>query len=231
MNQIELNSLSLSIQNYVPLAQNDVVSTKELAERLNTSSKVILENARKCLPHKNIENGKPTFWSRAEVTILIEQMKTSNPNQSTFTGAVKAVSTDLTPALKIKKAFELMQEGYEEELAILRAKNAEKQAVIDRISNGKGCYSMNQTAKALKLPYGNITLFEKLRAMQILNQDNTPKQEQINNGNFKVVVKFINEKIGSKVVTLTTGKGLAYLAKRFNAEIDESVQADCGAAV
>ena len=222
------NSLSLSANADVPLAQNDVISTKSLAERLGTRPNVITENAKKCLPNKVIENGKPTLWNRAEVTVLLEFMKSNNNNQHNLSRSLIGTSTDLTPALKIKKALELMQEGYEEELAILRAKNAEKQALLDRIANGKGCYSMNQTAKALKLPYGNITLFEKLRGMQILNLDNTPKQEQINNGNFKVVVKFINEKVGNKTVTLTTGKGLVYLARKFNTEIDESVQADMG---
>lgn len=202
------------------------MSTKELANFLKTSPKVILENAKKCLPNKKIENGKPTYWNKAEVTILIEQMKNSNPNQHTFTGAVKAVSTDLTPALKLKKALDLAQEAYEEELQIIRARAELAESVVNRIADGKGCYTINQTAKALKLPYGNIKLFEKLRAMQILNLDNSPKQEQINNGNFKVVVKFINEKIGNKPVTLTTSKGLVYLAKKLNTEIDESVLPD-----
>ena len=193
------NSLSLSANADVPLAQNDVISTKSLAERLGTRPNVITENAKKCLPNKVIENGKPTLWNKAEVTVLLEFMKgNNNRTDLDLSNRLIGTSTDLTPALKIKKALELMQEGYEEELAILRAKNAEKQALLDRIANGKGCYSMNQTAKALKLPYGNITLFEKLRGMQILNLDNTPKQEQINNGNFKVVVKFINEKVGEQ---------------------------------
>jgi len=118
----------LSARNDVSLAQNDVsITTRELAEQLGTSPKVILENAKKCLPNKKIENGKPTYWRNEEVTILVEQLKTSNPNQHTFTGAVKAVSTDLTPALKLKKALDLAQEAYEEELAILRAKNIEMQ--------------------------------------------------------------------------------------------------------
>lgn len=202
------------------------MTTKELANFLKTSPKVILENAKKCLPNKKIENGKPTYWNKVEVTILIEQMKNSNPNQHTFTGAVKAVSTDLTPALKLKKALDLAQEAYEEELQIIRARAELAESVVNRIADGKGCYTMNQTAKALKLPYGNIKLFEKLRAMQILNLDNSPKQEQINNGNFKVVVKFINEKVGNKPVTLTTSKGLVYLAKKLNTEIDESVLPD-----
>ena len=83
-----------------------------------------------------------------------------------------------------------------------------------------------KAAKALKLPYGNIKLFERLRNEGLLNLDNTPRQEQVNQGNFKVVVKYVNEKIGNKVVTLVTGKGLVYLAKRFNTEIDPAVQAD-----
>ena len=99
---------------------------------------------------------------------------------------------------------------------------------IDTVStaDGTGCFSMNQTAKALKLPYGNIKLYERLRSEGILNADNSPKQEQVNAGHFKVVVKFVNEKIGNKPVTLTTGRGLVYLAKRFNTQIDESVKAD-----
>lgn len=39
----------------------------------------------------------PTYWNKAEVTVLIEQMKNSKPNQHTFTGAVKGISTELTP--------------------------------------------------------------------------------------------------------------------------------------
>lgn len=103
---------------------------------------------------------------------------------------------------------------------------AEKTAIVNRIVEGKGCYTMNQAAKALKLPYGNKTLFQNLRTLQVLNQDNSPKQEQINSGHFKVVVKHINDEIGSKPVTLVTGKGLVYLAKKFNAEIDESIHPD-----
>ena len=221
------NSVRVSANNDVSLVQNDVsITTRELAQQLGTRPNVITENAKKCLPNKKIENGKPTYWSKAEVTVLLEFMKSNNNRTDLdLSNRVIGTSTDLTPALKIKKAFELMQEGYEEELAILRQKNAEKQAVIDCIADGTGCFSMNQTAKALKLPYGNIKLYERLRSEGILNADNSPKQEQVNAGHFKVVVKFVNEKIGNKPVTLTTGRGLVYLAKRFNTQIDESVRA------
>ena len=203
------------------------ITTRQLAEQLGTRPNVITENAKKCLPNKKIENGKPTYWSKAEVTVLLEFMKSNNNRTDLdLSNRVIGTSTDLTPALRIRNAMLEMQAAYEDELAILRAKNAEKQAVIDRIANGTGCFSMNQTAKALKLPYGNIKLYERLRSEGILNADNSPKQEQVNNGHFKVVVKFVNEKVGNKPVTLTTGRGLVYLAKKFNTQIDESVRAD-----
>ena len=107
------------------LTKEKVMTTKEVAEQLGTSSKVVLENGKKCLPNKVIKNGKPTYWTEAEVTVLIEQMKTSNSNQSTFTGAVKAITTTLTPALMIKQAFDMANKAYQMELENLKAKNLE----------------------------------------------------------------------------------------------------------
>ena len=43
------------------LAPEKTMTTKELADFLGTSSKVVLENARKCLPNKMIENGYTDF--------------------------------------------------------------------------------------------------------------------------------------------------------------------------
>ena len=116
-----------------PALFDKAMTTRELAESLNTSPKVILENAKKCLPDKVIENGKPTYWTKAEITILLEQLKSSNQNQYTFTEAVKVVSTELTPALKIKKAFDLMNEGYQEEIARLKSINkAQAQKLVEQ---------------------------------------------------------------------------------------------------
>lgn len=208
----------------------ETMTTRKLAEQLGTDKKVLIENARKYLPGKVFAHGKQTLWTKEEVTVLIEGMKQNNSNQhrekGSVTGAVTVASTELTPALKIKRAMEMMQEAYEEELAIIKARALEAERVVRQIADGRGCYTMNQAAKALKLPFGNIKLFERLRGEGILNLDNTPRQEQVNDGNFKVVVKHINEKVGSKPVTLVTGKGLVYLSKRLGADIDGTIQPD-----
>lgn len=119
----------LSARNDVSLAQNDVsITTRELAEQLGTRPNVITENAKKCLPNKRIENGKPTYWSKAEVTVLLEFMKSNKIGAGVnLSNHLIGTSTDLTPALRIRNAMLEMQAAYEDELAILRAKNEEMQ--------------------------------------------------------------------------------------------------------
>ena len=109
------------------------MTTKEVAEVLGTSPKVVLENARKCLPNKTIENGKPTEWNEAEVTVLLDHLK-NNPQTNSnnlYLQSKGNVSTTMTPALKLKKAMELAEEAYQEELARLKA---EKDAAIEEIN-------------------------------------------------------------------------------------------------
>lgn len=109
------------------------MTTKELADFLKTSPKVILENAKKCLPNKKIENGKPTYWNKAEVTVLLDCLK-NNPqtNSSDLYLQSKGYETDLTPALMIKQAMELAQKGYELELKRIEA---EKNRILKQRDN------------------------------------------------------------------------------------------------
>lgn len=139
------------------------ITTRQLAKQLGTSPKVVLENAKKCLPHKKIENGKPTYWSKAEVTVVLDWMKNHDGNHSSdlYFESKGALTTELTPALKIKKAMELMREGYEEELTILRERNAVQAAKItedapkvefyERVISTDGLTNFRDTAKELRV--------------------------------------------------------------------------------
>ena len=220
----------LSANSTKSLAQNvvaeEVVTTKELAQMLGVDVKTIQRTSARLfdpstLMSKVINGGKSQAFTKAQATaIKIELQNHSKIAKNGFD--TLTVSNDLEGELLVKRAMAYQDQKIRE--LQRRAEVAEKS--LNRISDGTGCFSMNQTAKALKLPYGNIKLYERLRSEGILNSDNSPKQEQVNAGHFKVVVKFVNEKVGNKPVTLTTGRGLVYLAKRFNTQIDESVKAD-----
>ena len=220
---LSANSPKSLVQNVV---EEELVTTRELAQMLGVSIETIRTTAKEILdPSKSIwkviNGGKSQAFTKAQATaIKIELQNHSKIAKNGFD--TLTVSNDLEGELLVKRAMAYQDQKIRE--LQRRAEVAEKS--LNRIADGTGCFSMNQTAKALKLPYGNIKLYERLRGEGILNADNSPKQEQVNAGHFKVVVKFVNEKIGNKPVTLTTGRGLVYLSKRFNTQIDESVKAD-----
>lgn len=202
------------------------ITTKELSEVLevakdtinSTVSKLELDGVlRRVDIKRNSQRGY--LFTEQQATLIKQEIQ---KHHNLANKQIYNVSTELEENQTIANAIMILQRRNKE--LKQRAEIAEN--TLNRITDGKGCYSINQTAKALKLPYGNITLYKVLRELNILNEDNTPKQPQIKNGNFKVVVKHINDKIGNKTVTLTTSKGLVYLAKKFNAEIDKSVKAD-----
>ena len=105
--------------------------TKEVAETLGTTPNVITENGKKLFPKKEVQRGKAVDWTDEEVTVIIDHMQ-KNPSNSAGNQLINStykseLSTKLTPALKIKQAMLLMQEGYEEEIARLESENNQLQ--------------------------------------------------------------------------------------------------------
>jgi len=243
-----LNSLSVNAEQEFTLISNEngnCVSARELHEKLKSNERFskwwerfasygFVENVdyvrgctKKYAP-KNQYTSEMQEFELDDYAITIEMAKQICMLQRSELGKkyreyfLKLERAWNSPEAIMARALQVANRTLEQ--AMKRAAIAE--SVVNRIADGSGCFFMNQTAKALKLPYGNIKLYERLRNEGILNADNTPKQEQINAGHFKVVVKFVNDKVGNKPVTLTTGKGIVYLAKKFNTTIDESVQPD-----
>lgn len=206
------------------------VTTKELAEQLGTDKKVLIENARKFLPNKIFEQGKTTYWTKAEITVLIDGMKSNNSNQyrekGSVTGAVTVAFTDLTPALKIKKAFDLMQEGYQEELERLKAENerqktqlieqAPKVEFYNDVTGSKDTIDMSEVAKVLNCGLGRNRIFELLRNKHILQANNQPYQKYVDAGYFRTIEsKFTmpNGDIKIRIKTVVFQKGLDFIRK------------------
>ena len=90
-----------------------------------------------------------------------------------------------------------------------------KAAFTDLAMQSANTLSMNYAAKVLKLGYGNITLFKKLREMDVLMDDNTPRQEYITRGYFVVdeIPIQIGDRVWIKPVTKVTQKGMIWLSR------------------
>ena len=67
--------------------------------------------------------------------------------------------------------------------------------------------------------------YPSLKQQKLLNKNNEPFQNYVSAEYFKVVNKVCSDNT-NRLVTLVTGKGLVYLAKKFGKEIDKSVKAD-----
>lgn len=198
------------------------VATRDLADILGVGVSTVKDTVKKLSRvlgsvKKNNQGG---FLFNEEQATLIKQEIQKHHNLKSR--QIDNVSTELEENETIANAIMILQRRNIE----LQKRAEIAETTLNKISDGKGCFTINQTAKALKLNYGNITLFKKLKQMNLLNSDNTPRQDQINSGHFKVIVKEINEQIGNKPVTLVTSSGLVYLAKKFNTTIDESILPD-----
>ena len=217
---LSANSTKSLVQNVV---EEELVTTKELAQMLGVDVSTVTKTVSRMNVTSEVlpkfKQGQTPRFNEKQATIIKQEIQ---KHHNLATRRIDMVSTEYEENQTIANAMMILQRRTEE----LKTRMEIAETALNRIADGTGCFSMNQTAKALKLPYGNIKLYERLRSEGILNADNSPKQEQVNAGHFKVVVKFVNEKIGNKPVKLTTGRGLVYLAKRFNTQMDESVRAD-----
>ena len=217
------NELTLFGNELAGTAYEEKFTTRQLAEQFGTRPNVITENGKKCFPNKKIENGKATYWTKEEATVLLECLKENNTNQHNLSGGLIGISTEMTPALKIKKAMELMMEGYEEELAILRAKNAEQAEKIsndapkvdyyNRICDASGLVNIRQAAKLLNIPEKKFvgTLIESGYLYRDSCGTLTPYAGRA--ALFAVKEWTANGKTG--IQTFVTPEGLSHFLKRF----------------
>ena len=108
-----------------------------------------------------------------------------------------------------------------EEKLLLQETNAKLQYrsdFVDVCFDTDGVFSMEETCKILKLPYGRNTMLQKLRELKVFLKSNTPSQKFISNGYFKVVENIIENGEFKKLISTTyaTQKGIGYIHKLLN---------------
>lgn len=88
----------------------------------------------------------------------------------------------------------------------------ERTQFVDTVFNADELLTGSQVCKVLQLPYGNRTLYKKLRESGIFFKNrNEPKQEFVDRGYFKMKEILISEHV--RLQTYFTQKGLGYISK------------------
>ena len=110
----------------------------------------------------------------------------------------------------------------QEKVLLLEQKNEKLQFrsdFVDVCFDTDGVFDFSEVAKILKLGYGSVTLYKKMRELGLIMQNDTiPYQKYINNGYFKVVETLIERGNFKKLVSTTyaTQKGIGYIHKLLN---------------
>lgn len=93
-----------------------------------------------------------------------------------------------------------------------------KAEFFDQVTGSKDCFDMADVAKVCNLGVGRNTLFQFLRDNAILRQNNTPYQQYIDNGYFRLIETKFNKPDGSVNINLKTvvyQKGIDFIIKRY----------------
>lgn len=93
-----------------------------------------------------------------------------------------------------------------------------KAEFFDQVTGSKDCYDMADVAKVCNLGIGRNTLFQFLRESKVLRENNTPYQQYVDNGYFRVIESKYNKPDGSVHISLKTvvyQKGIDFIIKRY----------------
>lgn len=142
------------------------MTTKEVAKALGINEYSVIRIAKKCLPNKMFEHGKPAFYSEAEVTIMLDHVKhNNNRTDLTSTTGCGSLSTSLELDLQLKKAYALSEQTHKEIERILELKlesvTAEKEALQIELDRSKEWYSIKRMEKLNKGMHFDWRLLKK----------------------------------------------------------------------
>lgn len=224
------------------------VSVKDIATAAGVSEKTIRNAVNRVLP-ESVTNGVQTTMSEEEATIVIDELQNNSHTMAKLPcqqrESLSSLTTELTPALKLAQAQQMMAEAYEAMLAYERAEKArvqahnqqlivangkmvEKCAAYDAITDSRGAISIGNCAKVLAFKdIGQNKLFAILRDLHILQGNNTPYQRYIDDGYFRVIEQKYTTPDGETHInfkTLVFQRGIEYIRKQLI--INKYVQMD-----
>jgi anti-repressor protein len=161
---------------------------------------------------------------------MIQRSNKGKEARRYFLECEKLLKQKLVPSYQIEDPIERAKKWIEEQKKVLLLEEENKKLqfrsdFVDVVFESDGLFSMEEVAKVLKLPFGRNTMLRKLREQKVFLESNTPKQNLINSGYFKVSEQIIDSGKFKKLVctTYATSKGIGYIHKIFkNLEVIKS---------
>jgi phage antirepressor YoqD-like protein len=208
------------------------MTTKAVAEALGCDIKTVLNHAKRVLPDKVIEQGKPAYWNEAEVTIILESIMAVKSQNETLKVDLQSTETPLTPALKAVQLGQTIMESWtalmalkNKEIESLQQDNKDKERLLEaerpkvdfyeQVMASHDAMPLKDAADVLKVQgLGQQNLFKFLRGLKVLDARNVPYRRYQDKGYFVVIETPWRDRYGEThlaLKTLATQKGLDYV--------------------
>jgi len=169
---------------------------------------------------EKVENGKPTYWTEAELTLLLEKIKGNANNQHNLSKTAEVIETSQSRVLKLQILQKQMQDIYEAEIAELKAQaeaDRPKVEFFDQVADSGDALQMRDVAGVLNLQgWGRNRIFSFLRQHGVLDSRNVPYREFQDRGYFRVVEQKWTDREGDTHISLKTlvyQRGVDYIRK------------------
>ena len=169
---------------------------------------------------KVIENGKPTYWTEAEVTLLLEKIKGNANNQHKLQSQIVGVETSQSRALRIELLHKQIEAELEAEIVELKANaesNKPKVEFFDQVVGSGDALQMRDVAGVLNMNgWGRNSIFDLLRQQGVLDIRNIPYRKYQDQGYFRVIEQKWTDKEGETHISLKTlvyQRGIDFIRK------------------
>lgn len=150
------------------------------------------------------EKGKEARKYFIEMEKIAKDLQEINPK----------VPTTFREALLLAAEQQLVIEQQASQIEVMKP----KELFFDQVTGSKNAFDMAEVAKVCNLGIGRNTLFQFLRDNKILRENNTPYQQYVDCGYFRVIESKYNKPDGSVNISLKTvvyQKGIDFIIKRF----------------
>jgi phage antirepressor YoqD-like protein len=199
------------------------MTTKETAEALGVSERTIQRHLKEMreegLSDNVVVRGDSAILDEKEVTVIKKRIERSGRTDLANVCELPNVSTELEMMILDAKVTEWKTRRIEE----LHKQLADAQPKIDffdAVTGSRDTIDIGEASKVLAIKgIGRNNLFEKLRAKNVLMQNNQPYQKYIDAGYFRTIETKFTKPNGTTHINIKTvvyQKGLDFIRRELN---------------
>jgi phage antirepressor YoqD-like protein len=218
--------------------KDERMTVGQVAKQLGCNPETIKVHIREFFPGL-MQNGKTTYLNEAQITVILEKMKSVGAyahhvtsGVSTYNSRIAGINTSQSRVFQLDLLYRQIVTLKDAEINELKTKNEQlqlengklvsKAAFFDTVADSKDAISMREVAAVLNYPnWGRNRIFDLLRRKKIVNNKNEPYRLYQDKGYFRVIEQQgvnDNNEVCINLKTLIYQRGVNFIRKLIQLE-------------